>query len=262
MNATPTSWTAQSANRFWIGVVAIHDAMNAIEKTWTRYRLNDALPESSRTRTGARAAKWRISRSNQKYPYSANRVSIHGVDEILLDRQADAVGLELEKLFIPENCSDEDYDRLMRRMLEKYSEKGVSAAVFGDIFLEDLRKYRTEKLSLVNMDALFPLWGQDTGELAEEFIALGFKAIVTCVDTEFLDKKFTGREFDRKFLSDLPDSVDPCGENGEFHTFAYDGPIFSEPIPYRKGRIVLREERFSYCDLVPLENGRDSNGEI
>ena len=190
------------------------------------------------------------------------RVSIHGVNEILLAQQADAVGLELEKLFIPKKCSNEDYERLMRRMLEKYSEKGVSATVFGDIFLEDLRKYRTEKLSLIDMDALFPLWGQDTGELAEEFVALGFKAIITCVDMKFLDKKFTGREFDRKFLSELPDSVDPCGENGEFHTFVCDGPIFPEPIPYRKGRILLREERFSYCDLIPLQNGHVSNGEI
>ena len=191
-----------------------------------------------------------------------DRVSIHGVNEILLDQQVNAIGLELKKLFIPKKCSNEDYECLMRQMLEKYSEKGVSATVFGDIFLEDLRKYRTEKLSLVNMDALFPLWGRDTNELAEEFIALGFKAIVTCVDTKFLDKKFAGRQFDRKFLSELPDSVDPCGENGEFHTFAYDGPIFSEPIPYKKGRIVLREERFSYCDLVPLQNGQVSDGEI
>ena len=190
------------------------------------------------------------------------RVSIHGVNEILLDQQANAVGLELEKLFIPKNCSNEDYECLMRRMLEKYSEKGVSATVFGDIFLENLRKHRTEKLSLINMDALFPLWGQDTGELAEEFIALGFKAIITCVDTKFLDRKFTGREFDRKFLSELPDSVDPCGENGEFHTFVCDGPIFREPIPYRKGQILLREERFSYCELIPLQNGQVSNGEI
>ena len=150
----------------------------------------------------------------------------------------------------------------MQQILEKYSEKGVSAVVFGDIFLEDLRKYRTEKLSLINMDALFPLWKQDTNELAEELIGLGFKAIITCVDTKFLDKKFTGRQFDRKFLSELPDSVDPCGENGEFHTFAYDGPIFREPIPYRKGQILLREERFSYCDLIPLQNGHVSNGEI
>jgi len=191
-----------------------------------------------------------------------DRVSIHGVNEILLDQQANAIGLELEKLFIPKKCSNEDYECLMRRMLEKYSEKGVSATVFGDIFLEDLRKYRTEKLSLINMDALFPLWKQDTNELAQEFIQLGFKAIITCVDTKVLDKKFTGRKFDRKFLSELPDSVDPCGENGEFHTFAYDGPIFPEPIPYRKGRVVLREERFSYCDLVPLQNGHVSNGEI
>ena len=177
-----------------------------------------------------------------------DRVSIHGVNEILLDQQANAIGLELEKLFIPKKCSNDDYERLMRQMLEKYSEKRISATVFGDIFLENLKEYRTEKLSLVNMDALFPLWGRDTNELAEEFIALGFKAIVTCVDTEFLDE--------------LPDSVDPCGENGEFHTFAYEGPIFSEPIPYRKGRIVLREERFSYCDLVPLQNGQVSDGEI
>jgi len=127
----------------------------------------------------------------------------------------------------------------------------VTAVAFGDVFLEDIRRYREEKLSQVDMKAIFPIWKKDTRELALEFIAAGFQAILTCVDSKQLDGSFVGRAFDQSLLRDLPSGVDPSGENGEFHTFVYDGPIFSQPIPVQKGEIVLREDRFYYCDLLP-----------
>jgi uncharacterized protein (TIGR00290 family) len=133
--------------------------------------------------------------------------------------------------------------------MEKYRELGVSAVVFGDIFLEDLKKYREDNLAKVGMKGIFPIWKRDTRVLANEFIAKGFKAILTCVDGKMLDSKFSGREFDERLLAELPAGVDPCGENGEFHSFVYDGPIFRKAIPVQKGDVVCREERFWFCDL-------------
>ncbi len=137
----------------------------------------------------------------------------------------------------------------MQKALKKYSPLDIPYVVFGDIFLEDVRKYRADQLSRVGMKGVFPLWKKDTHELAQQFIDLGFKAIITCVDSDVLEKKFVGRIFDDQFLSELPYHVDPCGENGEFHTFVYDGPIFRSRIFYTLGEIVLRENRFYYCDL-------------
>jgi uncharacterized protein (TIGR00290 family) len=125
--------------------------------------------------------------------------------------------------------------------------------VFGDIFLEDVRKYRERLLTKVGMKGIFPLWKKDTKELASRFMNLGFKAVITSIDSNVLEKEFVGREYNEQFLSDLPANVDPCGENGEFHSFVYDGPIFRERIPFIKGEIVLRENRFFYCDLLPSQ---------
>lgn len=122
---------------------------------------------------------------------------------------------------------------------------------FGDIFLQDVRQYREDNLAKAGMKALFPLWNRDTAELARLFVDLGFKAVVTCVDSNALDGAFVGREFDGRFLSDLPSTIDPCGENGEFHSFVYDGPMFRTPLSHEKGEIVMRDGRFWYCDLVP-----------
>jgi uncharacterized protein (TIGR00290 family) len=179
------------------------------------------------------------------------RISMHGVRRILLERQADSLGLSLEKVFISKNASNEEYESKMQEVLMKYRAAGVSSVVFGDIFLEDLRKYREDNLSKVDMKGIFPIWKRDTTELAHTFIDLGFKAVVTCVDSKVLDKIFAGRVFDRQFLSELPSTVDPCGENGEFHSFVYDGPIFRERIAFRFGDIVLRDNRFYFCDLIP-----------
>jgi uncharacterized protein (TIGR00290 family) len=181
-----------------------------------------------------------------------DRVSMHGVRTALLERQADLLGLTLEKVLISKDGSNEEYDSKMREALDKYSTTGVSAVVFGDIFLEDVRRYREDNLANVGMGAIFPLWGRDTGDLAQQFIDLGFEAVITCTDTHFLGKEFVGRSFDRRFLSDLPPAVDPCGENGEFHSFAYSGPIFRHTIACERGQIVLRDGRFYYCDLIPV----------
>ena len=184
-----------------------------------------------------------------------DRISMHGVQRILLERQAECLGFPLEKVFISKDSSNEDYESKMREVLEKYVNDGVSCVVFGDIFLEDVRKYREDNLSKMGMKGIFPIWRRDTRELAHTFIDLGFTAVITCVDSDVLDKTFIGKAFDESFLSKLPSTVDPCGENGEFHSFVYDGPIFREPILHAKGEVVLRENRFYYCDLTPLQNG-------
>jgi uncharacterized protein (TIGR00290 family) len=181
-----------------------------------------------------------------------DRVSMHGVRRVLLEEQAASLGFPLEEVFLSKDTSMENYGLKMRQMLEKYRDAGVSTVAFGDIFLEDVRKYREDNLLKIGMKALFPLWKKDTRVLAHSFIKSGFKAIVTCVDSTVLDKTFVGKKFDTRFLSCLPSSVDPCGENGEFHSFVFDGPIFHTPIRFTKGEIVLRDNRFYYCDLLPI----------
>jgi len=175
-----------------------------------------------------------------------HRISMHGVREILLDQQASAIGLPLSKVFISKNGTNEEYESKMKEVLLKFQKLGVSAVVFGDIFLEDIRKYREGNLAKVGMKGVFPLWGKDN--MPQTFIDLGFKAIVTCVDARVLDKKFVGNLFDKKFLAELPANVDPNGENGEFHSFVFEGPIFRQKIPYRIGEVVKRDS-FYFCDL-------------
>ncbi|MDF1589883.1 MAG: diphthine--ammonia ligase [Desulfobacterales bacterium] len=180
------------------------------------------------------------------------RISMHGVRRILLERQADSLGLPLEQVYIAKNCSNDEYESKMRTVLLKYRDKGVSAIAFGDIFLEDLRRYREKNLALIGMKGIFPLWGKNARKLVGKILSLAFDAVVTCVDSQFLDKTFVGRKFDKQFLSALPATVDPCGENGEFHSFAYNGPIFRYCIEHRTGEIVLRDNRFYFCDLMPV----------
>jgi len=179
-----------------------------------------------------------------------DRVSMQGVRRVLLEKQTESLGYTLEKIFIPKNCSNEEYEFKIREVLERYLTLGVSHVVFGDIFLEDVRRYRDENLDNLGMKGIYPLWKLDTTNLAHRFIDLGFKAIVTCVDSKMLNRKFVGKLFDEQFLSELPPNVDPLGENGEFHSFVYEGPIFRERIVYTTGEVVLRDDRFYYCDLV------------
>lgn len=180
-----------------------------------------------------------------------DRISMHGVRRILLEQQVASLGFPLEKVFISQNASNEEYETNMGRILAKYKGAGVTSVVFGDIFLEDLRKYREDKLATLGLQGIFPLWKKDTQKLARSLTVLGFKAITTCVDNTALDRQFVGREIAEQFLSKLPSKVDPCGENGEYHSFVFDGPIFKDRVSFTRGEIVLRENRFWYCDLIP-----------
>jgi uncharacterized protein (TIGR00290 family) len=180
-----------------------------------------------------------------------DRVSLHGVRSSLLEHQAGSLNLPIEKVMVYKDISEESYESKMREVLVRHQAKGVEAVVFGDVFLESVRDRRMEKLSQISMKAIFPLWGKSTNELAERFVELGFKAIIVFIDTHVLDKQFIGREYDQEFFAELPTDIDPCGENGEFHTFVYDGPIFSRPIQHELGEVVLREKRLLFCDLLP-----------
>jgi uncharacterized protein (TIGR00290 family) len=181
-----------------------------------------------------------------------DRISIHGVRRVLLEQQAKALRIPLEEMFITKGASDAEYESELLKVLGRHQANGVFSVVFGDIFLEDVRKYRKRILEKVGMNGIFPLWKKDTKDLARTFINLGFKAIITSIDSNVLGKDFVGREYDEQFLSDLPANVDPCGENGEFHSFVYDGPIFRERVLFTKGEVVLRDNRFYYCDLLPV----------
>lgn len=182
-----------------------------------------------------------------------DRVSMHGVRRILLEQQAESLGLPLEKVLIPKRTTNHEYETRMERTLMKYKTSGVTAVVFGDIFLEDLRRYREKNLDGLEMKGIFPLWKKDTRELMQSFIALGFKAVTVCVDTQILDGRFVGRDIDPQFMDDFPKTADVCGENGEYHSFAYDGPIFRHKVAFALGATVLREDRFYYCDLIPAQ---------
>lgn len=207
------------------------------------------------------------------------RVSMHGVREVLLDEQARQTGIPLKKAYLPENASMEDYNRIMSAQLADLQAEGINYAVFGDIFLEDLRTYRETQLAKVGMQGVFPLWKKDSTQLIRDFIAAGFKAIIVCVNAKYLPASFAGRMIDEAFLADLPAEVDPCGENGEFHSFVFDGPLFSSPVAFTVGETVERvyspvrsgegncykddgencfkkettdwDTRFYFCDLLP-----------
>jgi uncharacterized protein (TIGR00290 family) len=177
------------------------------------------------------------------------RISMHGVRRELLERQAQSIGLPLHEVRIPPQCVNPIYEARMEEALLLHLENGVQKVAFGDIFLEDLRAYREKNLARVGMTALFPIWKRDTRDLIREFHAERFRAIAVCVDPKVLDRTFAGRELDESFFRDLPPHADPCGENGEFHSFVFDGPIFHSPIPVRTGEIVNRDG-FVFCDLL------------
>jgi uncharacterized protein (TIGR00290 family) len=176
------------------------------------------------------------------------RISMHGVRRSLLLRQAQAIGLPLQEVRIPPECVNPVYESRMREALLLQQQNGVRSVAFGDIFLQDLREYRERNLAQVKMNAIFPIWQRDTRKLAQEFCAMGFRAIAVCIDAKKLNREFAGRELDESFFLDLPAGVDPCGENGEFHTFVYDGPIFSSAISVERGEVIERDG-FYFCDL-------------
>ncbi len=180
------------------------------------------------------------------------RSSMHGVRRGLLLRQVQPLALPVYQVELPTGCSDEQYAGKMRQILRSLFQQGVRSAAFGDIFLEDIRAYRENLLRQEGFRGIFPLWKRKPRSVAEEFIAAGFRAVVVAVDGKKLAPAYLAREFDRKFLADLPEGIDFCGENGEFHTFVYDGPLFSQPVKFEKGEIVERENGFYYLDLVEV----------
>ena len=187
------------------------------------------------------------------------RISMHGVRCSLLEQQAQALGLPLEQVRIPISASNAIYEEAMRQLLLRYQARGVSRVIFGDLFLEDIRRYRETNLAKLSMHGIFPLWLKDTRQLAQGFIAAGYRAILVCVDPKQIDPSFCGREFDETLLADLPPSADPCGENGEFHTFVYEGPIFHRPVSIVKGEVVQRDG-FWFCDVsAPADATRSSH---
>lgn len=202
------------------------------------------------------------------------RISMHGVRVDLLQSQAESIGIPLKIMEIPEMPTMEVYENVMTETLTELKNNGITHSIFGDIFLEDLRQYRENQLARIGFNGIFPIWKIPTQELIQEFISLGFKTIVVCVNEKYLDKSFVGRIIDQDFINDLPENVDVCGENGEFHTFTFDGPIFSQPIDFEIGEIVYRKYEkqanqnssndacdtndetafdfgFWYCDLIP-----------
>ncbi len=177
-----------------------------------------------------------------------NRVSMHGVRRTLVEAQAAALGLPLHQVYIPTSASNRDYEARMEEAFDVYRQRGITAVAFGDLFLADIRKYREAWFSRIGMQPIFPIWHEDTITLAKTFIDLGFKAVVTCVDSRALSSAFAGRLIDHSFLKDLPSTVDPCGENGEFHTFVFAGPLFHHEVAFDIGEVVQREVWY-FCDL-------------
>lgn len=195
----------------------------------------------------------------------ADRISMHGVRSSMLAQQVEAIGLPLSILSLPGEISMEDYDQLMRKQMKSFISQGITHSIFGDIFLEDLKDYREQRLAEVGLKGYFPLWKRNTRELIAEFLDLGFRTIIVSVDGSKLDKSFAGRELNESLLNDLPANVDPCGENGEFHTFVFDGPIFKESVGFEKGEVVDKDYKLSgetgetvtywFQDLLPREPG-------
>ncbi len=183
----------------------------------------------------------------------AGRVAMHAVRETLLEAQAGAAGLPLIKVFIPHPCPNEFYEQAMAEALAHARTDGITQVAFGDLFLEDVRRYREERLAGTGIQPLFPLWGQDTRRLAREMVGAGLRAHVTCVDPKQLDPSFAGRTYNHQFLNDLPAKVDPCGERGEFHTFAYEGPMFTRPLAILPGKVISRDG-FVFADIQLSED--------
>jgi uncharacterized protein (TIGR00290 family) len=197
-----------------------------------------------------RAQNYRVAALLTTLTRDYDRISMHGVRRVLLERQAASLGLPLHQVLISKEATNEEYEMKMGEAFSVYREQGIDSIVFGDLFLEDIRAYREQFLARHNMRGLFPVWKRDTSSFIKEFIELGFKAVVTCVDSKVLDQSFAGRIIDETFLSSLPAHVDPCGENGEFHSFVFDGPIFTEAVKFSIGVAVSRG-CFWFRDLLP-----------
>lgn len=176
------------------------------------------------------------------------RVNFHAIPANLLDAQAEAIGLSLDKAFITKSNDIDEYAKKLEPFLLKHKNNGIDTIAYGDIYLEDLRDFRIKCLEKIGMNSIYPIWKTNTAENLKDFVNLGFKTVLTCVDTNVLDKSFVGREIDAEFIKDLPSNVDPCGENGEFHTFVYDGPIFKYPVNFKRGK-TIQIDNFCYYEI-------------
>lgn len=206
---------------------------------------------------------WMLHQINLEYPGAAaglltttnqafDRVAMHAVRRELLEAQARAAGLPLQVVPLPWPCSNEQYESIMRAAITAFVESGFTHVAFGDLFLEDVRKYREDRLAGSGLEPMFPLWRtKPTSDLAHDMIDAGLKARLTCIDSRKLDRSFAGRTFDQQLLNDLPAGIDPCGENGEFHSFAFAGPMFRDHIELKTGEVVDREG-FVFADLLPI----------
>jgi uncharacterized protein (TIGR00290 family) len=179
-----------------------------------------------------------------------DQVSMHGVPLALILQQAESLRLPLHIVYIPQGASNQLYEATMKDALSQYRPRGVETVIFGDLFLEDIRNYRDHLLARTGMRAVYPVWKRNTSEFIKEFLDSGFKAVVTSVDSTKLERSFAGRIIDDEFLASLPDDVDPCGENGEFHTFVFAGPIFKEEIRFKTGETVLKNGLY-FCEIIP-----------
>jgi uncharacterized protein (TIGR00290 family) len=179
-----------------------------------------------------------------------DRVAMHAVRKTLLQAQADAAGLPLWPVPIPSPCSNQEYEAAMSAEIERAKAEGITIMAFGDLFLEDVRRYRETQLASTGMTPMFPIWGLPTDTLAMDMISSGLRARLTCIDPKQIPAAFVGREFDEALLAELPPGADPCGERGEFHTFAYSGPMFRHPVPVERGEVVTRDG-FVFADLLP-----------
>src|SRR5215212_10540297 len=197
-----------------------------------------------------KSSKYRVAALLTTITRDYDRISMHGVRRVLLERQAASLGLPLHKVFINKDATNQEYEAKMGEAFSLYRERGIRRVAFGDLFLEEIRAYRDQFLARHDLRALYPVWGRDTTDFIRKFIGMGFKAVVTCVDGKVLDSSFAGMMIDEDFLSALPTHVDPCGENGEFHTFVFDGPIFKEAVRLSVGEKIERGT-FWFCDLLP-----------
>lgn len=196
-----------------------------------------------------REGKYRVETLITTVTDAYDRVSMHGVRRSLVREQAASLGIELAEVVVPPQSSNEVYERAMGREFDRQHAAGIRTVAFGDIFLEDLRQYRERQLAERGLECLFPIWGRPTDRLARSFIRDGFEAVAVCVSLSMLDASLVGHDFDEAFLAELPATADPCGENGEFHTFVSAGPIFSRPVAVSRGEVVERDG-FAFCDLV------------
>jgi len=184
---------------------------------------------------------------------AADRVAMHGVRRSLVRAQAEAAGIPLWEVDLPWPCSNEDYESAMKQACDNAVQSGIECVAFGDLFLTDIREYREKQLRNTGLQPIFPVWGFPTRELAQEMISSGLRARLACIDTKQISGDFAGREFDAQLLSELPASADPCGENGEFHSFVYSGPMFEHPLAVDVGEVIIREQ-FAYADLLPIHS--------